>query len=77
MATTPVLPTSSGISLSTVSAEIQFLADFISDVQGKTNVSAADIERIKSLITSAQLDFAAAVKNITGIDLGQAPIIGD
>lgn len=77
MATTTTPGPSSGISLSTLSAEIQFLADFIGDVQGKANVSAADIARIKALIASAQTDFAAAIKNISGINLGSDPMIGD
>jgi peptidoglycan hydrolase CwlO-like protein len=68
---------SSGISLSTVSAEIQFLADFVSDVQGKANVSDADIARIKALIASAQTDLSAAIKNISGINLGQSLGGGD
>jgi hypothetical protein len=77
MATTPTPVPSSGISLSTVSAEIQFLADFIGDIQGKASVSGADMARIKALIASAQTDLAAAIKNISGIDLGQNSGGGD
>jgi hypothetical protein len=77
MANTAAPASLSGISLSTVSAEIQFLADFIGDVQGKANVSAADIVRIKALIASTQTDLAAAIENISGINLGSDPGIGD
>ena len=69
--------TASGISLNTVSTEIKFLAEFIDDLQGKPNVSAADIARIKSLIASAQSDLAAAIQNISGLNLGQNTGGGD
>jgi hypothetical protein len=68
-------PAASLISLNTVSAEIQFISDFIDDL-GTQTASPADKQRIKDLLAAAQADLAIAAHRAL-VNLGQNPNIGD
>jgi hypothetical protein len=74
MASTPTPSPASLISLNTVSAEIQFISDFIDDLSGQT-ASTADKDRIKELLAHAQTDLAIAAQKVL-VKLGQNPGLG-
>jgi len=68
-------PPPSLISLTTVIAELSFIADYITDLAG-TTAPQSDKDRIKALLATAQADLTVVVDKLT-VSLGQNPGGGD
>jgi hypothetical protein len=79
MGTAPTpAPTPSPIGLTTVAAEIAYLADYATDLLRAPVVSAADKARISGLLKAAEADLTTAIAQISArLDLGSNPIIDD
>jgi hypothetical protein len=76
---TPATPTpvaSTLISISSVSAELAFIAQYFSDLVQRPNPPQADKDRIKAMLDQAANDLQAASDRLK-TQLGQSPIIDD
>ncbi len=71
-------PTTAGtlISISSVSAELAFIAQYFNDVIQKPNPPQADKDRINALLIRAAADLQAASEQLKA-QLGTTPIIDD